>query len=166
MNLVKIELTRLRWRRAALLILLAAVVLPIVFIASTAWNTRPIGEGDLADAREQMEMSQQYAQEDLRNCVEHPGDYGIDAEDPDLDTLCRQNTIFEDDVSNYLYRDQLTASYALEGPGLAIAVFVGLLALILGTTFAGADWASGSMSNQLLFESRRTRMWLAKPPPR
>ena len=34
--------------------------------------------------------------------------------------------------------------------------------MLVGTTFAGADWNSGSMSNQLLFEPRRSRVWLAK----
>jgi hypothetical protein len=34
--------------------------------------------------------------------------------------------------------------------------------VVVGTTFAGADWASGSMSNQLLFEPRRSKVWLAK----
>ena len=34
--------------------------------------------------------------------------------------------------------------------------------LLLGTTFAGHDWNTGSMSNQLLFEPRRERVWLAK----
>ncbi len=34
--------------------------------------------------------------------------------------------------------------------------------VIAGCTFAGADWSSGSMTNQLLFEPRRGRVWLAK----
>ena len=34
--------------------------------------------------------------------------------------------------------------------------------LLVGATFAGADWNSGSMSNQLLFEPRRLRVWAAK----
>ena len=34
--------------------------------------------------------------------------------------------------------------------------------IIVGTTYAGADWATGSMSNQLLFEPRRLRVWGTK----
>ena len=34
--------------------------------------------------------------------------------------------------------------------------------LMVGTTFAGHDWNTGSISNQLLFEPRRPRVWLAK----
>jgi len=34
--------------------------------------------------------------------------------------------------------------------------------LLAGTTFAGHDWSTGSIVNQLIFEPRRRRMWLAK----
>ena len=47
-----------------------------------------------------------------------------------------------------------------EGVGLALIV-VGLM-VIAGCTFAGADWSSGSLANQLIFEPRRSRVWLAK----
>ena len=39
---------------------------------------------------------------------------------------------------------------------------VSLLLVLAGTTFVGHDWNSGSMSNQLLFEPRRVRVWVAK----
>ena len=41
---------------------------------------------------------------------------------------------------------------------LALAI----AALLLGATYIGADWSSGTISTLLLFESRRTRVWLAK----
>ncbi len=40
-----VELTRLRWRRAVLLLLVAVVVLPALLLATTAWNTRPSRRG-------------------------------------------------------------------------------------------------------------------------
>ena len=43
-----------------------------------------------------------------------------------------------------------------------MVVVVTLLLVLAGTTFAGHDWNSGSMSNQLLFEPRRARVWVAK----
>ena len=43
----------------------------------------------------------------------------------------------------------------------AITILTGLLMLV-GTTYAGHDWNTGSMSNQLLFEPRRLRLWAAK----
>lgn len=46
--------------------------------------------------------------------------------------------------------------------GLAVLTIVGALMIIVGTTFVGADWATGSMSNQVLFEPRRLKVWLVK----
>ena len=34
--------------------------------------------------------------------------------------------------------------------------------MLIGTTYAGHDWNTGSMSNQLLFVPRRLRLWMAK----
>ena len=48
------------------------------------------------------------------------------------------------------------------GSGLVVATILAMLLLLLGATFAGHDWNSGSMSNQLLFEPRRARVWAAK----
>ena len=42
-----VELTRLRWRRAILLLLVAVVVLPALLFASTAWNTRPMSDSEI-----------------------------------------------------------------------------------------------------------------------
>ena len=41
-------------------------------------------------------------------------------------------------------------------------MLVTLVMLLAGTTFAGHDWNTGSMGNQLLFEPRRARVWGAK----
>ncbi len=49
-----------------------------------------------------------------------------------------------------------------EGSGFGVAVVVGLLALLVGTTFVGHDWNTGSMGNQLLFVPRRVQVWVAK----
>ena len=37
-----------------------------------------------------------------------------------------------------------------------------LAGVVVGATFCGADWASGSLANQLLFVPRRLSVWLAK----
>ena len=41
-------------------------------------------------------------------------------------------------------------------------IVLAILMMLVGTTFAGHDWASGSVSNQLLFEPRRPLVWAAK----
>ena len=50
----------------------------------------------------------------------------------------------------------------MERRGVEVALVVVGLMVIAGCTFAGADWSSGSLTNQLLFEPRRSRVWLAK----
>jgi ABC-2 type transport system permease protein len=40
-RLLRVELTRLRWRRAVLLLLGAVVAVPVVFGIAVAWNTQP-----------------------------------------------------------------------------------------------------------------------------
>ena len=161
MKLLKVELTRLRWRRAVVLLLAAAVVLPILFFAGTAWESRPYSDSEISDARAQMAENRAYMADDLKRCAKHPGDYGVS---PDVDPKvgCEQSMMMDDDISNYLWREPLTLPSVLSNTGSAVAVFMVILALMLGTTYAGADWATGSMSNQLLFESRRPRVWFAK----
>ena len=64
---------------------------------------------------------------------------------------------------NYLYRSafDLARSPRRRRRMAAITILAGLMMLV-GTTFAGHDWNTGSMSNQLLFEPRRLRVWAAK----
>jgi hypothetical protein len=65
-------------------------------------------------------------------------------------------------VEWYVSREPLRVRSAFREAGLAVITIVMGLLMLVGTTFAGADWNSGSMSNQLLFEPRRNRIWLAK----
>ena len=55
MRLLGVELTRLRWRRAVVLLLLACLVVPGVIFAATAWNTRPVSGAELAHAQQQVD---------------------------------------------------------------------------------------------------------------
>jgi hypothetical protein len=66
-------------------------------------------------------------------------------------------------VRDYAWYEPLSLSEERQnGSGVAVVVLLGILMLLAGATFAGYDWASGSMSNQLLFETRRLRIWTAK----
>ncbi len=62
----------------------------------------------------------------------------------------------------YLERRPLALENVGNDAGIALLVLLAGIMVIVGTTFAGADWASGSMSNQLLFEPRRAKIWAAK----
>lgn len=61
-----------------------------------------------------------------------------------------------------LYREPLSVRRELLGNAPGVITTVAVLLMLAGATFVGADWASGSMSNQLLFEPRRTAVWAAK----
>jgi hypothetical protein len=157
MRLYLAELTRLRLRRAVALLLVACALVTVVIFAGTAWSTRPVSAAELQQAQEQVdrEREQPYFQRELRRCERSPEQYG--ATSP---ASCAQ--AMGPKVEWFLGRPQLQMGEALRGSGLGvITVLMGLL-MLAGTTFAGADWNSGSMSNQLLFEPRRSRVWLAK----
>lgn len=145
--LFRVELTRLRLRRAVILLLLLAVVVPAIIFAARVWDTRPVSTADVI-ADNSFEIEQ---------CVDHPKRYGVPKRADDIDQAC-EDTI----VSWYSYRQplRLAEERATSGLGL-VAVLVAIL-FLLGTTFVGHDWNSGSMSNQLLFEPRRSRIWAAK----
>ncbi|MGH3332913.1 MAG: hypothetical protein ACRDPJ_16570 [Nocardioidaceae bacterium] len=159
MRLFLVELTRFRSRRAIVLMLVAAALLTAVVAATTIWDTRPITAEDRAAAQAQVDQMAQepWAKKEIARCEKNPERYsgdGATAED------CRQ--MFVPAPEDLVYRETLSLGRAMEGPGMGVLVIVAALMTIVGTTFAGGDWASGSMSNQLLFEPRRLKLWLAK----
>ncbi|CAM3244947.1 ABC transporter permease subunit [Nocardioides dubius] len=163
-SLLKVELTRLRWRRAVLVMLLGAVVAPLLIAAGVLWDTRPVSDADIARAKEDAQYSAEMSRPAYDDCVADPSGYGVTADD-DPASACRDMVGYYPDSENwqdYLYRSVLNLPAQLDESASAVAAIVVILAILLGTTFVGADWASGSMSNQLLFEPRRTRVWWAK----
>lgn len=159
MRLLLVELDRFRSRRAIVLMLAAAALLVGALAASTIYETRPVSAADLAQAQAQAQTDAERprVQRDLERCEANPRRFlgpGVEPEQCAEVILPR--------VDWYLERPQL--SLALEGSdtGLASLLIMVALLIVVGTTFAGADWASGSVSNQLLFEPRRVKVWLAK----
>jgi ABC-2 type transport system permease protein len=158
-RLLRVELSRFFSRRAVALLLLVAALLTLLVAGTTIWNTRPVSASDLAEARDQ--VAQQVAApgfaRDLEQCRAAPEDFfgpGATAAD------CRTNLTPR--VEDYLSRPRLDLGQERGNSGLAVVVVVAALMIVVGTTFAGSDWATGSMSNQLLFEPRRLRVWSAK----
>lgn len=165
--LLRVELGRLRARRAVLLILLAAVVVPLVVAVGVVLSTSAPSAGEVAEAERQAAAAadSRFVQRDLRQCLERPGRYGIPPDvrsDPAaLQATCEEFAV--PSVDSYLYVNRLDLDDEREfGSGVAVVAILGALAFLAGTTFAGHDWATGSMSNQLLFEPRRVRVWAAK----
>lgn len=165
-RLVGVELTRLRMRRAVLALLLVGVVVPLLVAASQLWDTRPLSDADRAFAAEQAEADYAAALASVDDCVRSPGEFGI-PEASGSDAARSSCTLSLADpqwftADGYAYRPPLDVEAVRTGSAVAVAVVLGLVVVLLGMTFVGADWASGSMSVQLLVEPRRTRVWVAK----
>ncbi|QIK76220.1 hypothetical protein [Nocardioides piscis] len=156
-RLLGVELTRLRWRRAVVSLLVAAFAMPLIVLAITLWDSRPVSADELAQA-ERLAAEQRndpLFERDLEQCRKDPGSWGAATAD-DCEAL------MEPQAEWFLTRQPLEIGPVLRDQGTAIGVVGMMLVLLAGATFVGADWASGSMSNQLLFEPRRLRVWLAK----
>jgi ABC-2 type transport system permease protein len=161
-RLLGVELTRLLWRRAVLLLLVAAVVIPVVIGVATVWNTRPPSAEEKAriDDLVARERERPRTQRQLDRCLDKPQQYGADP-DGDVQAQCEDMVLPQPEwFAGYQELD--LAVERDQGSGLAVVVVVALLMVLAGTTFVGHDWNSGSMSNQLLFEPRRGRVWAAK----
>lgn len=144
-RLLRVELTRLRWRRAVILLLLSAVVVPAFIAFSVVWDTRPPSQAELDQVRDN-------ASSEITRCERHPRQFGVrDAED------CEEQVL-----SWFTDSEPLRLGQQRQESGLAVAAVLILIVMLAGTTFAGHDWNSGSISNQLLFEPRRGRVWAAK----
>ena len=157
-DLLLVELTRLRWRRAVSVLLVACLLVPVAICAGAAWSTRPFSDADIAEAERlaHYEADQPWVQEEIARCEENPGMYdpartGVD---------CAE--LLTPDAEDYLYRQTLDVGSVLDNEATAVVSLLAVLLLILGTTFVGHDWNTGSISNQLLFEPRRRRVWAAK----
>jgi ABC-2 type transport system permease protein len=163
MRLLAVELTRLRWRRAVLVLLAAAVLVPVFILGVTAWDTRPVSAAEVAEAEllAEQEAQQDYVQDQLAQCIEDPEQFlgpGTTVDDPRA--VCEEMMLPR--AEWFISRQPLDPSQLVLDLGTAVPMILSVLLLLAGATFVGADWNSGSMSNQLLFESRRPRVWAAK----
>lgn len=159
MRLVRVELTRYRSRRLIALLLLLAALLAALIAVKSAWDTRPITRQEAATATKDADLAAQRSDiaADLKHCLADPEAYlGTNSTAQD----CRDNLTAG--PRSFLPRKPLDLEGTLKGNGLGLALSVAGLLVIAASTFAGSDWGSGSVVTQLLFEPRRTRVWVAK----
>lgn len=158
-DLIRVELTRYRTRRVILLVLAAAAVLTALVAFKTAWDTRPPSAEEVrtANAAAEADGSRSDILAEIALCEKDPDAYL----DPGASSAECAPTLREA-ANNYLPREKLELSGTLKGNGIGIALLLVALLIIAGSTFAGADWKSGSIRNQVLFEPRRSRVWFAK----
>jgi hypothetical protein len=159
MRLLRVEASRFLSRRAVVLLVLGAALLTGLLAGSRIWDTRPVTAAELQEAKAQVaeQLAQPDFQRELRTCRDDPELYfGPRSTSAD----CDLNLV--PTPENYLNRTTLDLAQERRGNGTALAVLVAALMIIVGTTYAGGDWHTGSISNQLLFEPRRTRVWATK----
>ncbi|WP_340538186.1 ABC transporter permease subunit [Nocardioides sp. GXZ039] len=160
-RLIGVELTRARWRRAVLVLLITMIVAPVGLGVITILDQQPASADAYAqaEAKAAKEAERPRVKKEIAACLADPEGYGVGpADDPEV--LCEE--WYAPQPEWYLDYNALDLDAARGDAGLAVAVIVALLALLVGTTFIGHDWNTGSMSNQLIFESRRGRVWAAK----
>lgn len=168
LRLVRVELSRLLHRRAALVLVAACLIVPTIIGVILVIDTLPPSAAEIAQAEQQMEAERNNPgfEEGVTQCVANPQEWGGYSPDiapgsDEAEKACRSD--MEPRLENYLYSSQLDPAQERDsGSGIAITLILAMAMMLLGTTFTGHDWASGSVSNQLLFEPRRLRVWFAK----
>lgn len=158
-GLIRVELARYRSRRVLLLLVALAAVLGALVAFQSAWETRPPTDAEIATARANadIEATRAGVEADIAQCVK---DSPLGTEASFAEQQCRD--MFAPDDTVYLPRNELDLNGTLQGNGTGIALLVIGLLIVAGSIFAGSDWASGAIRNQLLFEPRRSRVWAAK----
>ncbi len=154
MRLLAVELTRFRRRRAVVLTLLLGALLSAVVAFSAVHGSRPASAAERADAERQAASMNQQLRADYQSCLDDPGAVVGGSGD--------RCVLEEADASWFLARAPLDIAEEVRTSGTVVALLMAGVALVVGATFAGADWASGSVAGQLLFEPRRVRVWVAK----
>jgi len=148
--LLRVELDRLRWRRAVLALVALGVVVPVIIFVGTVLTSQ---QKSLAELREEFGPN---IDNNISECQARPRQWGVDP-GADVAAACTDRIRASYGNQPLNLREQREA-----GSGPAIIAVLAMLMLLLGTTFAGHDWNTGSINNQLLFEPRRQRVWLAK----
>lgn len=151
MTLLRVELRRFASRRAIVVMLLVAILGVFGTTAGVLWNHQPVTEADRAQAAADAEANNAdpFVVRRLDRCIERTGDQAG----------CESQWLLTAD--DYLWKPQLDLS-SYDDWQIPMAGIVGALLLLIGATFVGADYSSGSLGNQLLFRPRRWQVWSAK----
>ena len=154
MRLLRVELSRFAMRRGVVAVLLVAAAVTVVLAVSAAYATRPADDTERAAAEQLLTREQLLVAEEREQCLE-----SLDESDGPGATAC---DAAEPRIGWYLPREPLDLAGEIDGRGQVLVFTLVGAAVLLGATFTGPDWSSGSMRNQLLQAPRRTTVWSAK----
>ncbi len=123
------------------------------------WEHRPLDAAAIAEAEQRVaeETRRPYVQRALRQCERHPERFGASSGDP---ADCAEAVLPQ--VNWFLDRPVLDPVELAGELPVVLALFLGVIAVLIGATMIGAEWSAGSVGTQLLFEPRRPRVWAAK----
>jgi len=149
--LLKVELLRLFGRRAVVILMLLCTLGVGAIAAGTLYNSRPVSASELAAAqREADEMNREpWMQREVTRCVKRGGSQ----------EQCESEIGVRPE---YLISRQPLDPQQWKVWLLSMAALVAAVGVLIGATFIGADYASGSLTTQLLFEPNRLKVWSAK----
>ena len=151
MRLVVVELRRYFGRRAVVILLFVAALGTFGTAAGMLVNHDPVSENDRQRSivLAEQQNSDPFTVKELDRCVERSGNRA----------QCEREWLVK--PSEMLYEPQLNLRSFKEWL-LPMTAIVAALLMLVGATFVGADFASGSLSNQLLFRPVRWQVWAAK----
>ncbi|MEJ7741981.1 MAG: ABC transporter permease subunit [Nocardioidaceae bacterium] len=151
MRLLTVELRRLISRRAVVILMLLCTLGAGAIAAGTIYNSRPVSAAEIAAAqREADEMNREpWMQRQLERCERSDQD----------GSRCERNIAMRPE---YLLTRQPLDPTDWNIWLLSMAALVGAIGVLIGATFIGADYASGSLTTQLLFQPSRLKVWGAK----
>lgn len=159
MRLLRVELTRLRSRRAYWLLVVLALGGVLLAVGATVNDARPPTAGEIAEAQRlvDQELNQPYIQEELERCEESQAAGETELYPPDFDC----NDILPR-LEYYLFYEEPSFVDDLQELIPPVALMLALAGALVGATFVGAEWSAGTIGTHLLFEPRRGRVFAAK----
>ena len=152
MRLVKVELTRLLGRRAVVVLMVLGALIVGAITAGVLYDARPVSDAEQAAAVAEAERynNEPWAVRNIERCANR----GNTTE------FCEQQFLLEPD--QFMYRSPLDVAKGFEEWVIAMTGVLAALALLIGSTFVGADYSSGSIGTQLVFQPGRSKIWSSK----
>jgi len=149
-----VELLRLRKRRAAWLLTVLALVGCLVVLGFAIGNQAPPSASDRAAAQAQVDrqIADPAFQQQLKECQDAVAAGGSQDWPAGMD--CAESMTPKVEWFLGWSPPQFVHNYADQL--LAVTLILALAMALVGVTFAGADFSSGTIGTQLLFQPRRT----------
>ncbi|TWD81622.1 ABC-2 type transport system permease protein [Kribbella amoyensis] len=159
-GLAKVELRRLYARRLTLIGIAGVVVIVGLLLFATWRSARPLSDAELRTAQAQFEMAHKdWVSNAAANKAQCETDYA-NAPDPKpaIEEFCSFPEPKPADFGRPRFTFAETMPELLHGSSYLLAA----AAFLIGASFVGAEFSSGSLGNWLTFEPRRTRVYGSK----